>query len=172
MFFSSVNSYEILLAALNQGCTAVRASRSHRHGNLRTYLSPGAQEPPSVHARTVGNPCSQLLPRQSSDMLNLRNSTTCLLAVTASNPNNGRNQFLTMATNHQLNLNSVYPLYNGTEYQRNESQRSMDTLARACSNTIFVGTPIVTSASEGACSGLLWCLCSNVGAENAATGNI
>ncbi|KAL1200519.1 hypothetical protein V5N11_035318 [Cardamine amara subsp. amara] len=35
-------------AALNLGCIAVRASRSQRHSNIRTYLGPKIQEPVSV----------------------------------------------------------------------------------------------------------------------------
>ncbi|EOA31187.1 hypothetical protein CARUB_v10014354mg [Capsella rubella] len=35
-------------AALNLGCIAVRASRSQRHSNIRTYLGPKLQEPVSA----------------------------------------------------------------------------------------------------------------------------
>lgn len=37
-------------AALNLGCIAVRASRSQRHSNIRTYLAPKIQQPVSASA--------------------------------------------------------------------------------------------------------------------------
>ena len=40
----------LLSAALNLGCIAVRASRSQRHSNIRTYLAPKIQQPVSASA--------------------------------------------------------------------------------------------------------------------------
>ncbi|KAF2531485.1 hypothetical protein F2Q70_00030290 [Brassica cretica] len=37
-------------AALNLGCIAVKASRSQRHSNIRTYLAPKIQQPVSASA--------------------------------------------------------------------------------------------------------------------------
>ncbi|RXI09715.1 hypothetical protein DVH24_026868 [Malus domestica] len=40
-------------AALNLGCTPVRASRSQRNSNPRSYLAPRAQEPAPTPARVL-----------------------------------------------------------------------------------------------------------------------
>ncbi|KAJ8753246.1 hypothetical protein K2173_017860 [Erythroxylum novogranatense] len=60
-------------AALNLGCFPVRASRSQRHSNVRSYLSPRVHEPvpaPSRASDKANNEICPRLPLHSSNQMN------------------------------------------------------------------------------------------------------
>ncbi|KAK9269430.1 hypothetical protein L1049_001203 [Liquidambar formosana] len=181
-------------AALNLGCVPVKASRSQRHNNPRSYLTPRAQEPASVPPRVLDNTanarCPQLPSHHSGNQLTCARSTTLnshLFVPESDSPvtqnNNpsapsrfpfsyknfspGSNKSRTVESNSPLNVGSVYPLYYGTHYQTEESQLGFRTPDNTNSNTIFVGTPIGTSIPEAAEMGVLGNLFSREGAEKA-----
>lgn len=180
-------------AALNLGCIPVRASRSQRHNNPRSYLTSKAQEPSSVPTRvlehTTNEQCSQLPSPQSGDQSAFVRHTTVNFNRSAQSnhpviQNNNRNAFrsfpfsydnfshggsqmMTMEANTPLKLGSVYPLYHGTHYQTEESHLGFQNSGRANAKTIFVGTPIGTSIPEPAKMGILKNLFSTDGTENA-----
>lgn len=60
----------------------------------------------------------------------------------------GHNQVTTRNTNNSLNMGSVYPLYHGTHYQSEEYQSGTQIPEDLHSKTIYVGTPVITSAAE------------------------
>ncbi|XP_061991974.1 uncharacterized protein LOC133710010 isoform X2 [Rosa rugosa] len=164
-------------AALNLGCVAVRASRSQRHSNPRSYLIPRPQEPPSPSppSRILDRPSDERRPpfspphhpgNQSNFARPSAVSSAHLVPEAHSHANQssnltnprhypfslenlpgGHNQVTTMSTNNQLNLGSVYPLYYGSHYQTEASQLGPQVPENAHSRTIYVGTP-VTSIQE------------------------
>lgn len=170
-------------AALSLGCIAVRASRSQRHNNPRTYLTPRAQEPttapPRVFDNTANERCTQLPLCQPGNQLTFARPTTAnsYLLVPESdrhvtqnhNPNPPRSfpflyenlppriaQPVAMESNTPLNLGSVYPLYYGTHYHSEESSTGLRTSENEnASNTIFVGTPVGTSILKHSKQGVL-----------------
>ncbi|KAF7806406.1 KIX domain protein [Senna tora] len=166
-------------AALNLGCKPVRASRSERHNNPRTYLTPRTQEPASGSPNTVGGLRPQFPPLQSGNPLNFAKSQAAVSPLPISDSNKRAQQSnrlmmsscnypfsdtfpaaprqpppLTMETNPSLNLGSVYPLYYGTQYESKEP-RLRPTPENTSSDKIFVGTPIITPIPEPAGIGLL-----------------
>nr|XP_023872146.1 uncharacterized protein LOC111984759 [Quercus suber]XP_023872148.1 uncharacterized protein LOC111984759 [Quercus suber] len=180
-------------AALNLGCVPVRASRSQRHTNPRSYLTPRTHEPPSAPARTTYEHRPQLSPVHSGNQLNLARATSINSARFVSESNShvipnanltaprtypfslesvpaGRNQLMTMESNTPLNLGTVYPLYYGTHYQTRESQLGSRVPEEPHSNTIYVGTPIRTSTSEPAEIGVLQNLFACKNSENTSRG--
>ncbi|XP_068343776.1 uncharacterized protein [Pyrus communis] len=180
-------------AALNLGCTPVRASRSQRHSNPRSYLTPRAQDPASTPARvldkTTDEQRPQFSPHHSSNQLNftkaLNVSSVHLVpesygrinqSTNLTSPLNypfalenfpaGHNQLATLSTNNPLNLGSVYPLYYGTHHQPQKLQVGHQASENTHSMTIHVGTPIVTSVVEPIKQNLF----SSQGAENVSHG--
>ncbi|KAI4344149.1 hypothetical protein L6164_011413 [Bauhinia variegata] len=164
-------------AALNLGCKAVRASRSERHNNPRTYLTPRTQEPTTASSKTTGESCPQFLPLQSGNPSNSVKGTTGISARPLTNcnrqanPNNtlmsssnyplsqgfpaGIHQPLTVETNPPLDLGSVYPLYYGkTHFEAREPQLRTSIPENTCSDTIFVGTPVLTPIPDTAGTGI------------------
>ncbi|XP_030473652.2 uncharacterized protein LOC115691208 isoform X2 [Syzygium oleosum] len=152
-------------AALNLGCVAVRASRSQRHNNFRTYLTPRVREPvaemsgtsdkitdrrfphlPAVHSTQFPNVASHPLPFDSSPRR--------------------FNGLMTMETNTFMNFGSVYPLYYGTHYQAEELRTVSQVPDDA--GTILVGTPIGTSIPESTEAGML----RNVLSHNSSEGSL
>ncbi|KAI4335696.1 hypothetical protein L6164_014319 [Bauhinia variegata] len=164
-------------AALNLGCKAVRASRSERHNNPRTYLPHRTQEPSTASTKTSGEACPQYVPLQSG---NPSNSARGTIGVSArptpecnrqANPDNmlmsssnyafsqgfptGVHQPLTVETDTPLGLGSVYPLYYGrTYFEAREPQLRTSTPENTCSDTIFVGKPVLTPIPDTAGIGL------------------
>ncbi|PON94263.1 Coactivator CBP, KIX domain containing protein [Trema orientale] len=161
-------------AALNLGCVPVRASRSQRHCNPRSYLTPRTQEPSCAPARVVDKASDerrpQLLPLQPGTQLNFTRTPVATSAKFLSQSNiyvnqndnptapqnhsfspenilTGHNQ-VPMNTNTALNSGSVYPLYYGTHYRSEEYQSGTQIPEILHSKTIYVGTPVVTSAAE------------------------
>ncbi|XVF88354.1 hypothetical protein PTKIN_Ptkin19aG0044100 [Pterospermum kingtungense] len=159
-------------AALNLGCHPVRASRSQRHCNPRTYLTPRVQEPVPAAPRILDKGCDerypQLSPVQSGNQVTrLATNVTPNIPVLQSNrhsypflPENcpsGYDQLMRMETNTPPNLGQVYPLYYGLHYQYAESQSQTGSPAQEniASKTIIVGRPIGTSIVERAEMGSL-----------------
>lgn len=162
-------------AALNLGCIPVRASRSQRHTNPRTYLTPRAQEPSSAATRVLDRisdeRCPQLLPLHSGNQLSfargpVANSTNFLsesnthvnrnnnnlaaprgLALSPENVVSGHNQATVMDINASLNFGSVYPLYYGKHYRTEEYQSGPQFPENVHSETIYVGTPVIPPAA-------------------------
>ncbi|OMO81168.1 hypothetical protein CCACVL1_12567 [Corchorus capsularis] len=146
-------------AALNLGCHPVRASRSQRHCNPRTYLTPRAQEPVSAAPRILDKGseerCPQLLPVQSDSQFARMATTNANLNISASQTNrhshppfmsdnspSGHDQSMRMETNTLQNLGNVYPLYYGVHYQNAESHAGSPVQENIASDTIIVGRPI------------------------------
>lgn len=164
-------------AALNLGCIPVRASRSQRHSNPRSYLSPRVQEPVSaplrVMEKTNNKQCPQSAPLQSSSQLNFARTTIavnstfpvsecnhhlteasnvaspCSYPQLYENISAGCSQFMTRDTNKQPNLGSVYPLYYGNNYH-NERPHLVSQLIERNPNIIYVGNPISSLVTESA----------------------
>ncbi|KAI9117595.1 hypothetical protein K1719_011761 [Acacia pycnantha] len=159
-------------AALNLGCKPVRASRSERHNNPRTYLTPRTQEPASGSPKTVGELRPQFSPLQSGNPLNSAKSQVAVSALPISDSSKlahqnhrlmsscnypfsaSRHLQLTMENNPSMNLGSVYPLYYGAQYESNQPGLQM-TPENTSSDQIFVGTPVITPIPEPARFGLL-----------------
>lgn len=140
----------------------MRTSRSDRHNNPRTYLSPSTQQPPPGSPRPAGgNPLNYA-----------RVTTSALASVPVSNSTHqsskvmgnrsypfsdnfpsGHHQPLAMEAKPSLNLGSVYPLY--YVYDAREPQPRSTGLDNPCSDTIFVGRPVITPAPEPSGIGLL-----------------
>lgn len=157
-------------AALNLGCVPVRASRSQRHSNPRSYLSPRAQEPVSPASKlsdgnSIDQNCNMSLLRSGSQS-NLEKSTNgnSVSFVSGSNRhgepkiNNptapsfqkpycaAYNQTALNKNNTSLNLGSVYPLYYGTNFQPQVSW--LGVREPQISKDIIVGRPIFASAEK------------------------
>lgn len=146
----------------------MRASRSERHNNPRTYLTQRTTEPP----KTFGGLRLQLSPLQSGgNPLNFSKSpisdstskcaqqsnrlmSSCHYPFSETFPAAARHTPLTMETNPSLNLGSVYPLYYGTQYESKEP-RLRSTPENTSSDKIFVGTPIITPILEPVGIGVL-----------------
>lgn len=160
-------------AALNLGCVPVRASRSQRHSNPRTYLTPRGQEPTSTHATTLNKATDERrLPISSlhhGNQLNFARAKTTNSSFFASerssqikqhnNPTISsnpaffienapvvHNSYSMTETNTPLNLGSVYPLYYGIRCQTEEPNLGSQISADANQQTIFLGRPIISSA--------------------------
>lgn len=172
----------------------MRASRSQRHSNPRSYLTPRAQEPASSPARIFDKTTYEqrpLLPFHSGNQLNLARATAMNPArlVSESNihvnpssklsvPRNypllientaaGRNQFLAMESDSLLNFGTVYPVYYGTHSQTGESQLGSWMPKEPHSETIFVGKPITAATGEPAKNSVLQNPFSCQNAENAS----
>ncbi|KAG4930143.1 hypothetical protein JHK82_047211 [Glycine max] len=148
-------------AALNLGCKAVRTSRSDRHNNPRTYLSPRIQQPPCLPPKPVaGNPLNYAkvttpavspIPVPDSIHPNSRLMGSSKYPFSEGIPS-GHHQPLTMEARPSLNLGSVYPLYYG--YEAREPEPWTTARDTTCSDTIFVGRPVI-SVPEPSGIGLL-----------------
>ena len=146
----------------------MRASRSQRHSNPRTYLTPRAPETVSAAPRILdkGNEerCPQLLPVQSGSQF-ARIATNVNSNISVSQTNHHSYPFLSenctsghemgIETNTLPNLGQVYPLYYGIHYQNAESQTGSPVQENIASETIIVGRPIGTSIGEPAEMGAL-----------------
>ncbi|XP_027334254.1 uncharacterized protein LOC113848975 [Abrus precatorius] len=133
-------------AALNLGCKPLRTSRSDRHNNPRTYLtSRNQQHPHSVSPKTVvSNPLNFLPVPDSNPHIHQNDYTFAAVR---------HHQHLPVETNTSLNLGSVYPLYYG--FEAGKPQLRTSNQGNTCSDTIFVGRPVVGPALEPSRMGLL-----------------
>ncbi|CAI0376332.1 unnamed protein product [Linum tenue] len=145
-------------AALNLGCIPVRASRSQRHTNQRSYLTPRVQEPPPpsspVPARTLNDAhaerCPQLPPFHSGNQYTRAPATLDSSPLPAFERNSQRAGAPSHACSLPFDgvpLGNVYPLYYGDHYQYKEPQFVSQVPERAASNPIYVGKPIGTAAA-------------------------
>ncbi|MBA0597447.1 hypothetical protein Gorai_007251, partial [Gossypium raimondii] len=156
--------------ALNLGCYPVRASRSQRHSNPRTYLTPRAPETVPATPRILDNGsedrCPQLSPVQSgSQLARIATNVNSNTSVSQANRHNypflpqncpsGHDQLMRMETNSPSNSGQVYPLYYGIHYQNAESQTGSPVQENLVSDTIIVGRPIGSSVLEPAEMGSL-----------------
>lgn len=166
-------------AALNLGCVAVRASRSQRHNNPRTYLRPSYQEcddmSPKCLNENVNERNSNLLPAPTptsySSMLNMPRNVDSPRLVWECNkritPNSNQHIASTFEKLHSvgnknsievdrktsLNTGSVYPLYYGTSFKPEVSQLGFQEPQK--SDSIIIGVPIFSSVAEPAEGGCL-----------------
>lgn len=168
----------------------MRASRSQRHSNPRSYLTPRVQEPNSAPARildkTTHEQCPKLSPVHAVNQLDFARanalnpahlvsessshvSLNTSLSVGRNYPLSlenvlaDRNQLMTVERNTPLNLGTVYPLYYGTQYQTGGSRIPDE----PHSKTVYVGKPVITATGEPTEMGVLQNLFSCKNAENA-----
>ncbi|XP_027331070.1 uncharacterized protein LOC113846707 isoform X2 [Abrus precatorius] len=140
-------------AALNLGCKPLRTSRSDRHTNPRTYLAPRTQQSPSVPPKPVGG--------SSLNYAKVTTSAVSQIHVSDANQHmhhnsklmgssnypfsesfpSGHHQPLKMEARPSLNMGTVYPLYYGNETR--EPRPRTTALDNTCSDTIFVGRPVI-----------------------------
>ncbi|XVF48066.1 hypothetical protein PTKIN_Ptkin03bG0160900 [Pterospermum kingtungense] len=157
-------------AALNLGCYPVRASRSQRHCNPRTYLTPRAPEPVSAAPRILDKGseerCPQLSPVQSGGQFaRIAPNVNSHISVSQTNHQtypflsdncpSGHDQLTRIETNSPQNLGQVYPLYYGIHYQNAESKRDSPVQENIASDTIIFGRPIGKPIAEPAEMGSL-----------------
>ncbi|XP_022755148.1 uncharacterized protein LOC111303279 isoform X2 [Durio zibethinus] len=176
-------------AALNLGCHPVKASRSQRHCNPRTYLTPRASEPVSAAPRIFDKGsearCPQISPVLSGGQF-ARIATNVNSNILVSQTNyhsfpflsescpSGHEQLMRNETNTPPNLGQVYPLYYGIHCQNAESLTGSPVQENIASDTIIVGRPIGTSIAEPAAIGFLQNLVSSsdVGVDGKRIGQI
>lgn len=161
-------------AALNLGCVPVRASRSQRHNNPRTYLRP-YQDCNSMSPRFLNDNVNErnpdLVPAQtsSSSMLKIPQNVDssrlvweCNKRITP-NPNQhiassferlhsmGNKHGVEMDRSTPLNRGSVYPLYYGTSFKPEAHRMGFQEAQR--SDSVIIGVPVFSSAAEPAAEG-------------------
>ncbi|KAE9464363.1 hypothetical protein C3L33_03707, partial [Rhododendron williamsianum] len=159
-------------AALNLGCVPVRASRSQRNANPRSYLGQKTQDPNNT--TNEWNP--QLPPLHSGNLLASprpvsMNSTQSSTTMTQSNscnnhithcnfpspcvevPPPSNHQFIPVESNTSPNVGLVYPLYYGTQLQPEMPQSTFQVPRNP--NAIFFGRPIFPSIAETTKKGFL-----------------
>ncbi|KFK30783.1 hypothetical protein AALP_AA6G025400 [Arabis alpina] len=150
-------------AALNLGCIVVKASRSQRHSNIRTYLGPKIQEPVSASANEAPYH-HDYHHQQAQKPINPNHTTQAAIPVDVLDNSNKHvaYPFLHM---HQkplarklgtstapgpgpapVDLGSVYPLYYGGNNQNQQVDMSM----RVPETPIIIGMPIGIKAPEEA----------------------
>lgn len=162
------------LAALNLGCIAVRASRSQRHSNIRTYLGPKIQEP--VSASTNEPSYHHDYHHHQAQKSSTKPSHTVQTAIPVDVLDDNSNKHVaaprgypflhesmlmhqkTLATRvgtspslgpapSPINLGSVYPLY----YVGNNNQtQQMDMSFRVPETPVIIGMPIGIKPPEEA----------------------
>ncbi|XP_039017095.1 uncharacterized protein LOC120147935 [Hibiscus syriacus] len=157
-------------AALNLGCYPVRASRSQRHCNPRSYLTPRAPEPVSAVPRILDKGseecCPQISPVQpGSQFARIATKVNSNVSVSQTNIHgypflsengpSGRDQLMRKETNTPPNLGQAYPLYYGVHCQNVELQTGSPVQEKIVSDMIIVGRPIGTSVLEPAERGSL-----------------
>ncbi|XP_027072973.1 uncharacterized protein [Coffea arabica] len=169
-------------AALNLGCVPERASRSQRHNNPRTYLSPRTQEGGYAASKVSGGNTDvqnrSLLPPYSGNQSNLERSTGSLeplvsesnrhLVPNVNSPSTSSSKNLNFPTDSQIawkdgkasfNVGSVYPLYYGTSFQPDISR--LGSQKPHVSKDIIVGRPIFASVEKPAEIGCIRTLLAN-----------
>ncbi|KAL1531283.1 hypothetical protein AAHA92_33978 [Salvia divinorum] len=165
-------------AALNLGCVPVRASRSQRHNNPRTYLRPSYEEcNNSMSSRFLNDNVNErnpdLLPTQttSSSMLKMPQHVDSSRLVWESNkpviPNRtnqhhsassfdtkklhcvgNRNCVEVERSNASLSRSSVYPLYYGRTFKPEVRQLGFHEAQK--SDSVIIGVPVFSSPAEPA----------------------
>ncbi|CAH8373743.1 unnamed protein product [Eruca vesicaria subsp. sativa] len=150
-------------AALNLGCIAVRASRSQRHSNVRTYLCPKIQEPVSVpanepqyHHHQTQNSNKPTFTAQPVVPVAVLDDSNKGVASAAPRPGYPFLQVHQKPLARKLetcnppapapiNLGSVYPLYYGGD---NNQTQQVDMSLRSPKTPIIIGMPVSIKAPE------------------------
>ncbi|KAL9224444.1 hypothetical protein vseg_000473 [Gypsophila vaccaria] len=157
-------------AALVLGCVPVKASRSQRHSNPRSYLNPRFQEtaqaspvvsdkinnhgpfsqPPAPSGNQLNVPRSAMANQASSFALSSSqmSPTTSYTAAQPVHQYQHQQSFPrprpSVATEYtsSLNLGSVYPLYHSSRFPNEESQLRFHSAQNSYSNNIIIGRPV------------------------------
>ncbi|CAN0900202.1 hypothetical protein LINGRAHAP2_LOCUS20705 [Linum grandiflorum] len=128
-------------AALNLGCVPVRASRSQRHTNQRSYLSGRIQEPtqPSSPVPLPPRFLSDANVERPPQLPPFQNSRTAA----------DSSWLMAKEADPVTRYGTVYPLYYGDRYENKEPQFVSQVQERAAPNpnTILLGKPISTSSA-------------------------
>ncbi|KAG6414239.1 hypothetical protein SASPL_126957 [Salvia splendens] len=157
-------------AALNLGCVPVRASRSQRHNNLRTYLRPSYEEcnnslSPRFLNDNVNERNLDLLPTQatSRSMIKMSQHVDSSRLVWDSNkrviPNSTNQHHIASSfetkklhcigsSNASLSRSSVYPLYYGMTFKPEVRQLGFHGAQK--SDSVIIGVPVFSSPAEPA----------------------
>ncbi|XP_057785531.1 uncharacterized protein LOC131003074 isoform X1 [Salvia miltiorrhiza] len=164
-------------AALNLGCVPVRASRSQRHNNPRTYLRPSYQEcnnsmSPRFLKDNVNERNPDLMPAQttSSSMLKMPQHVDSARLVWESNKRIapistnqhiassfeklhciGNKNGVELECNASLSRTSVYPLYYGMTFKPEVRQLGFQEAQK--SDSVIIGVPVFSSPAEPAAEG-------------------
>ncbi|CAM8923043.1 unnamed protein product [Rhodiola kirilowii] len=153
-------------AALTLGCVPVKASRSQRHCNTRTYLRPRPQDPNAVPQRAIDNATTQqyptsIPPRSSflcQDRNFIRNKDVINESSSSTLPSKrfhsgGAPQSVPVESSNVLNYGSVYPLYYGTDYQLEDLPPGINHRKRHRddSQEILFGKPVARMIPKPAC---------------------
>ncbi|KMT02823.1 hypothetical protein BVRB_8g194060 [Beta vulgaris subsp. vulgaris] len=181
-------------AALVLGCHPVRASRSQRNSNPRSYLNPRFQEPspaapavpdgpnyhqpPSQPPNLSGSPLSisrsamgnqaSTSPLSSSQMVP---NTSYIATRTSpySQPNFPRPMHSApVESNSLLNFGSIYPLYYGSQFQNPEPQFGFCSPQNSNPRNVIVGTPVGWHGTQPPCFASTRNLLPNENVETAA----
>ncbi|KAL8492813.1 hypothetical protein ACS0TY_024129 [Phlomoides rotata] len=160
-------------AALNLGCVAMRASRSQRHNNPRTYLRPSNQESSDMSTKFLNENAhernSNMIPAaqtSNSSMLKMPGNVDSSRLAWESNkritPNTSsferphsifNKNNIEVDFNTSLNKGSVYPLYYGTSFGHEVSQSGFREPKKP--DSIIIGVPVFSSMSVPAEKGCL-----------------
>ncbi|XP_048134224.1 uncharacterized protein LOC115757371 isoform X2 [Rhodamnia argentea] len=140
-------------AALNLGCVAVRASRSQRHNNFRTYLTPRAREPVAEMSGTSDKLMDRRFPPSPAAVHSAQFPKVASHPLPFESSPRRFNGLMNMETNTLMNFDTVYPLYYGTHYPTEELRTVSQ--VRDDAGTILVGTPIGRSIPESTEAGML-----------------
>ncbi|OWM65933.1 uncharacterized protein LOC116200893 [Punica granatum] len=144
-------------AALNLGCVPVRASRSQRHNNPRTYLTPIGQDPPST-----------LLPNKPNQPSHPQTKVACCSYPVLYENTRCTYKPQNVETNSAPILGSAYPLYYGKHHLAEKSHVGPGVPKRQSSKAVLVGTPVGTSIAERPRVGSLKCLLSHEKTSNSS----
>ncbi|XP_042055382.1 uncharacterized protein LOC121799926 isoform X2 [Salvia splendens] len=158
-------------AALNLGCVPVRASRSERHNNPRTYLRSSYREcnknmsprslndnvnernPDLMHAakmpqhvdssRLVWESNNRITPNSTNQQQHMASSFEKKLHCVSS-----RNAMEVERSNAWLSRSSVYPLYYGMDFKPEVCQLGFQVAQK--SDSVIIGVPVFSSPAESA----------------------
>uniref|UniRef100_A0A7N0TC13 Histone acetyltransferase n=1 Tax=Kalanchoe fedtschenkoi TaxID=63787 RepID=A0A7N0TC13_KALFE len=144
-------------AALTLGCVPVKASRSQRHCNTRTYLTPRPHDPIGEPQRAADNPatrgCPSSTPASSNFVTQDRNLDRNKGMANEPNPftlphkrfhSGAAPQSAPVESSNSLYFGSAYPLYYGTDYQLEDRQVGIrhKKRNRDDSQQILIGRPV------------------------------
>lgn len=149
----------------------MRASRSQRHCNPRTYLTPRppaapVSAGPRIMDKGSEEMCPQLSPVQPGGQfatiapnvnsnISVSQTTRRRYPFLSQNGPSGHDQYRRIETNTPPNSGQVYPLYYGIHCQNAESQMDSPVQGNIASNNIIVGRPIGKPIPEPAEMGSL-----------------
>ncbi|XP_042050881.1 uncharacterized protein LOC121796183 isoform X2 [Salvia splendens] len=159
-------------AALNLGCVKVRASRSERHNNPRTYLRSSYQEcnksmsprflNDNVNERNPDLMHAAKMPQQHVDSSRLVWESNNRITPNSSNQQQhmaysfekklhcigNRNALEVERSNAWLSRSSVYPLYYGMDFKPEVCQLGFQVAQK--SDSVIIGVPVFSSPAEPA----------------------